>query len=158
MDEVIRLFEQHKVRYLLIGGQAVRLEGMPRFSMDWDFYIPPRDVENLNAINSLLAEELDLPLVPLGERGENAIQTYQTRWGVLQFHLGGPGLPPFDEAEARATIRHTENGTPVRCLCLKDLIASKRASGRPQDLLDLEFLEVKAGFEGDRSRAEDSGR
>ena len=43
MDEVIARFNASAVRYLLIGGQAVRLEGMPRFSMDWDFYIPPRD-------------------------------------------------------------------------------------------------------------------
>jgi hypothetical protein len=47
MDELILLFNQHRVRYLLIGGQEVRLEGMPRFSMDWDFYIPPRDLENI---------------------------------------------------------------------------------------------------------------
>jgi len=146
MDEVIRRFEERGIRYLLIGGQAVRLEGLPRFSLDWDFYIPPRDAENLAAINRLLGAELDLPLLPLGEKGENAIQTYQTRWGVLQFHLGGPGLPPFDEAERRATLRQTENGTTVRSLCLKDLIDCKRASGRPQDLLDVEFLETKAGL------------
>ena len=34
MEEVIRLFNQNDVRYLVFGGQAVRLEGMPRFSMD----------------------------------------------------------------------------------------------------------------------------
>ena len=45
MDELIRLFNQHQVRYLIIGGQAVRLEGMPRFSMDWDFFIPPKDLD-----------------------------------------------------------------------------------------------------------------
>ena len=43
MDEVIRRFATQRVRYLVIGGQAVRLAGLPRFSMDWDFYIPPRD-------------------------------------------------------------------------------------------------------------------
>lgn len=36
MDEVIRRFNNEGVRYLVIGGQAVRLEGCPRFSMDWD--------------------------------------------------------------------------------------------------------------------------
>ena len=39
MEEVIQRFNQSAVRYLLIGGQAVRLEGLPRFSMDWDLYI-----------------------------------------------------------------------------------------------------------------------
>ncbi len=44
----------------------MRLEGMPRFSMDWDFYIPPRDLENIQKINTILEGELDLTLLPLG--------------------------------------------------------------------------------------------
>ncbi len=140
MDEVIQRFREHNVRYLLMGGQAVRLAGLPRFSMDWDFYLPPRDGENFRRIAAALGEELDLPLEPLGQRGENAIQTYQTRWGVIQFHLGGPGLPPFDTAESRAEEKKTESGTPVKCLGLPDLLDSKLRAGRPQDLQDAEFL------------------
>jgi hypothetical protein len=140
MDEVIQRFATRHVRYLLIGGQAVRLAGLPRFSMDWDFYIPPRDVDNLRRIEAALGDELDCPLDPLGPRGENSIQTYQTQWGVIQFHLGGPGLPPFDLAEQHAQEYATENGTPTRCLGLDDLIASKQRAGRPQDLQDVAYL------------------
>ena len=143
MDQLIDLFNRNGIRYLIIGGQAVRLEGMPRFSMDWDIYIPPKDLDNLQKINRLLEGELDLPLLPLGERGENFIQTYQTRWGILQFHLAGPGLPKFDEAETRAVIRETENRTPVKCLAIDDLIESKKKAARPQDNEDIAFLEKK---------------
>ena len=149
MDEVIRLFNRHKVRYLLIGGQAVRLEGMPRFSMDWDFYIPPKDLGNIEKINALLAGDLDLPLLPLGAAGENFIQTYQTRWGIIQFHLGGPGLPKFDSAERQAVIHETENGVPIKCLSGNDLLESKKKANRPQDQLDIQFLEKKLGFKED---------
>jgi len=121
----------------------VRLEGMPRFSMDWDFYIPPKDLDNIQKINRLLESELDLTLLPLGEQGENFIQTYQTRWGIVQFHLAGPGLPRFDEAEARAVIHETENQTPVQCLCRNDLLESKKKAARLQDTLDIFFLENK---------------
>ena len=148
MDDVIKRFDTQGVRYLLIGGQAMRLEGMPRFSMDWDFYIPPRDSANIEKINAILEQELDMPLIALGARGENAIQTYQTRWGVIQFHLGGPGLPPFDEAESRVVVHHTENGIPVKCLCSADLLESKRCAGRSRDLDDIAFLEEKAGASG----------
>ena len=143
MDELIRLFNIQRVRYLLIGGQAVRLEGMPRFSMDWDFFIPPKDLDNIEKINRILEPELDLPLLPLGELGENFVQTYQTRWGILQFHLAGPGLPKFEEAETRAVIHETENQTPVRCLSRNDLLESKRKAARPQDALDILYLENK---------------
>lgn len=140
MDDLLRQFEAAGVRYLLAGGQAMRLTGMPRFSMDWDFFIPPRDHDNLARLNQLLEAELDLPLVPLGPAGENFIQTYQTRWGVLQFHLGLPGIPRFDEAERAAVVRQTEHGMPVKCLSGIHLLAAKQAAGRPQDQADIEFL------------------
>jgi hypothetical protein len=140
MDELLRRFNEAHVRYLIIGGQAMRLAGMPRFSMDWDFFIPPRDEKNFARLNALLANELDAPLLPLGPGGENFIQTYQTRWGVLQFHLGLPGVPKFDEAEREAVIRRNEFGTPLPCLSGPHLLAAKRAANRPQDQPDIEFL------------------
>ena len=140
MNELIQQLNDAGIRYLLIGGQAMRLAGMPRYSLDWDFFIPPRDAGNFARLNSLLEPELDEPLVPLGERGENFIQTYQTRWGVLQFHLGLPGVPRFEEAEKAAVRRLTEQGTPVKCLSGVHLLAAKQAAGRPQDQADIEFL------------------
>lgn len=139
MDELLQKFAEARVRYLLVGGQAMRLFGMPRFSMDWDFFIPPRDEENRTRLNAVLADELDMPLVPLGLRGENFIQTYQTRWGVVQFHLGLPGVPKFEEAECQAVVRRNEKGTAVRCLSGPLLLAAKQAANRPQDQADIEF-------------------
>lgn len=141
MNELVLALNAAPVRYLLAGGQAMRLSGMPRFSMDWDFFIPPHDADNIGKLNEILGDEIDMPLLSLGHKGENFIQTYQTRWGVLQFHLGLPGVPQFDEAEQAAVNRLTEQGTPVKCLCGKHLLAAKRAAGRPQDQADIAFLE-----------------
>jgi hypothetical protein len=66
IHDLLAAFGRTGERFLLIGGQAMRLSGMPRFSMDWDFYIPPRDLRNLARLNSLLESELDVPPVPLG--------------------------------------------------------------------------------------------
>jgi len=140
MDELLRQFNDLGIRYLLIGGQAMRLIGMPRYSMDWDFFIAPRDERNFIRLNDLLGNELGEPLLPLGPRGENFLQTFQTRWGVLQFHLGVPGLPRFDEAEAAAVTHRTEAGTPVKCLSGPHLLAAKQAAARPQDQADIQFL------------------
>lgn len=141
MKELFAALNAAGIRYLLVGGQAMRLHGMPRFSMDWDFFIPPRDGKNFELLNGLLKDELDMPLVPLGERGENFIQTFQTRWGILQFHLGLPGVPRFDEAEKFAVVRRSEHDIPVKCLSGDHLLAAKRAANRPQDQADILFLE-----------------
>lgn len=139
MNELLTMFTSANVRYLLVGGQAMRLTGMPRYSMDWDFFIPPRDQENFRQLNTLLEDELDAPIVPLGPQGENFIQTYQTRWGILQFHLGLPGVPRFDEAEKATVLRKNENGTPIKCLSGIHLLSAKTAANRPQDQVDIEF-------------------
>ena len=99
MNDLFAALNAAGVRYLLIGGRAMRLAGMPRFSMDWDLLIPPRDVENFQNPTTYWTRSW-MPLIPLGSAGENFIQTYQTRWGVLQFHLGIPGVPRFEEASA----------------------------------------------------------
>jgi hypothetical protein len=143
LDEVIQRFNQGGVRYLLVGGQAMRLHGMPRFSMDWDFLIPPEDTENIARINGILENELDMPLEPLGPRGENFVQTYQTQWGIIQFHLGGAGFPLFAEAEKNKVMLATERGTKAACASTTHLLSSKRAANRPQDQLDIAFLVEK---------------
>ena len=143
MDEVIKRFNKSGVRYLVIGGQAVRLEGCPRFTMDWDVYIPSRDTANIDLINQILDDVIDVPLIPMGPRGENFVQTYQTQWGILQFHLTGPGLPSFDIAYQRGVTHTNEDGVPVQCLSGDDLLESKKRANRPSDTVDIEFLEKK---------------
>jgi hypothetical protein len=82
--------------------------------------------------------------LPLGGKGENFVQTYQTKWGIVQFHLGGAGLPPFDEAYDRSIFHRTETDVRVRCLSGADLLAAKQKAGRPQDQDDIRFLLKKA--------------
>jgi len=47
VDEVVELFNRYGVRYIVLGGQAMRLSGMPRFSIDWDVWVPLHDEANL---------------------------------------------------------------------------------------------------------------
>lgn len=42
---------KYNVRFVLIGGQAMRFHGMPRFTMDWDICIPYKDVANFERLN-----------------------------------------------------------------------------------------------------------
>jgi hypothetical protein len=78
-------------------------------------------------------------VVPLGPQGQDFIQTYQTRWGIVQFHLLVPGVSRFDEA-AQAAATRSESGIPVKCLSGPHLLASKQAANRPEDQADIKFL------------------
>jgi len=52
--------------------------------------------------------------------GEGFVQTYQTQYGIVQFHQGPIGLPKFDIVEANA-VTHEYKGVLVKYLCLDDL-------------------------------------
>ena len=143
MEALIARLNESGIRYAAIGGQAVRLNGLPRFSLDWDLLLPPRDAENFRRLNDALAHWLGEPVVPLGAKGENFIQTFQTPLGVVQFHLAVPGIASFEAAETAAVELALEDGTPCRVLSLGDLLRTKEAAGRPQDQVDIEFLREK---------------
>lgn len=147
MEAIIARLNEAGVRYVVIGGQAVRLHGMPRFSLDWDLLVPARDEENFRRLNAALGEWLGEPVVPMGFRGENFIQTFQTDFGILQFHLGVPGLGSYEAAETAAVRLTLEGGTPCRVLGISDLVQAKEAAGRIQDRLDIEFLKEKQRVE-----------
>jgi hypothetical protein len=143
MDHLIQMFNDNNIKYLVIGGQAVRLMGMPRYSMDWDFYIPGKNLDNINKINSLLSNIIDMELEPLGSKGENFVQTFQTIYGIIQFHLAPVALPPFNEADERSIKILSETGTEVKCLSPEDLYECKKQVNRPKDESDILFLKTK---------------
>ena len=143
METLLKKLNDASVRYIVIGGQAMLQEGMPRFTLDWDLFVPPFDRENFDRINTALADELDMALEPLDPAtGEGFVQTFQTRFGIIQFHLSPPGLPKFSEVENRAVV-HDFNGIPVKYLNLDDLLASKLAVARDKDSDDILFLTTK---------------
>ncbi len=143
MEAILSKLNAAKVRYVVIGGQAMLQEGMPRFTLDWDIFVPPFDQENFDKINAALADELDMDLEPMDvQTGEGFVQTFQTTAGVIQFHLAPPGLPKFAIVEERAVI-HEFCGVPVKYLCLDDLLSSKQAVARDKDADDILFLTIK---------------
>ena len=140
MEQVIQRLNDAGVKYLVIGGQAIRLMGMPRYSMDWDLFIPGKDVANINRINEILSDVLDMEIEPLGDRGQNFVQTFQTIYGIIQFHLAPIAIPPFSEAEKNAQCVTDANGLEVKCISPEDLYECKKKIHRPTDEDDIEYL------------------
>lgn len=134
-----------KVRYLIVGGEAVILHGHVRLTGDVDFFFS-RDPENVQRLFAALEEfwDGDVP-------GIESHEALVPKGIVVQF-----GQPPnridlvndidgvtFDEAwpgRVEAVVR-TENGdVQIAFIGLEALVKNKRASGRPKDLDDLDYL------------------
>lgn len=137
--ELHELFRAHEVRYLVVGGYAVAVHGHPRYTGDLDLWLL---VERDNA--ERVARALgDFGFAALGLGPEDFLEPHR----VVQ--LGDPPLRvdlltgvdgvTFDACFARRFDVDID-GLVVPFVSLADLRRNKRASGRPQDLADLEAL------------------
>jgi hypothetical protein len=128
------------VRYLVIGGYAVAVHGHPRYTKDLDIWI---EMTPDNA--AALVRALDIfGFASLGLQASDFLASDQ----IIQ--LGYPPnridlitTPPGVDFKACYPAREIveTGGVLVSFIGLEDLKRSKKASGRLQDLADLEALQ-----------------
>ncbi|MCX6030436.1 MAG: hypothetical protein NT169_14205 [Chloroflexi bacterium] len=137
--DLLRIFNDNRVRYLVIGGYAVVQYAEPRYTKDLDLWIST-DTINAEAVYQAL-RGFGAPLAGLTE-ADFAQPGYFYQMGVpplrVDVLMGIPGLE-FDEAWQRR-VAVDFDGLLVTFISQSDLIQSKLASGRPQDLIDAELL------------------
>jgi len=138
--ELLAALNAQGVEYLIVGAHALAAHGHVRATKDLDVWVRPSRENAARVIRAL--REFNAPLHDLSE--------VDLATPGLVFQIGVPPLRidvitaidgvRFEAAwPDRITVRMGE--TPVFILSRRDLIANKRASGRLQDLADLERLE-----------------
>ena len=137
--DFLKLLNAHKVEYLIIGGYAVGYHGYPRATADIDIWV---------AMNPVNADKI---VASLKEFGFNSPDLSPELF-LKEKQIIRMGNPPF-RIEIATTIsgvnfsecyaeRISDNldGVKVNLISLKHLKANKKASGRHQDIADLEHL------------------
>ncbi len=139
-SDLLRIFNANHVRYLVIGGYAVVQYAEPRFTKDLDVWIST-DSANAEAVFKAL-REFGAPLIDL-TANDFSEEGYFFQMGIppvrVDLLMGIPG-PDFEECWSRR-LEVDFDGLKVNFISKQDLIVAKRASGRPQDLLDADSLE-----------------
>jgi hypothetical protein len=136
-EEIARAFRDEDVEYLFIGKSGAILLGYPGTTQDVDIF-PKRSPENGRRIVAAL-RKLGFPINAELERGIVAGKDFiQIKTGPFDVDLvfAPDGISSFAEAKARSL---KEGIFPVANL--RDIIASKRASGRKKDEIELPLLE-----------------
>ena len=127
-------------RYLLVGGYALAVHSVPRFTKDLDVWTDPTP-ENAGRVLEAL-RHFGAPTTPL-EEADLAQTGTVFQIGVapnrIDIVTAIDGVVFADAWPARVKARYGDQSIGV--IGRAHLIANKRATGRPQDLLDAEVLE-----------------
>ncbi|MCQ9204946.1 MAG: nucleotidyltransferase family protein [Omnitrophica bacterium] len=137
--ELLKLFNKHKVEYVIVGAYALAFHGCPRYTGDLDILVKP-DLSNakkiLKAIKDFGFESVSLNVEDLSSQGK-----------VIQL-----GVPPIridiltsitgvswkQISSNRLAGKYGNIG--VYFIGKDELITNKRSIGRHKDLADLESI------------------
>mgnify|MGYP000389073544 CR=1 FL=1 len=137
--ELLKLFNANKVKYLVIGGYAIVQYAEPRYTKDLDLWISA-DAKNAKAVYNAL-KNFGAPLAGLTEK-DFAEEGYFYQMGIppmrVDILMGIPGVDFEDAWTRRVSVNFAK--LTVSFISKADLIAAKKASGRPQDLIDVDVL------------------
>jgi hypothetical protein len=142
LQSVFASFQRNDVKYLVIGGIAAVLYGVPRATFDLDVLIEPTAENTQRLLKAMIEAGLgtaSLTTVQDLLSKEITIFTDRVRLDVQTLT---PGIS-FEQAWARRVTMNYK-GQTLEVVSLPDLIASKRASGRDVDLEDVRVLESKS--------------
>jgi predicted nucleotidyltransferase len=140
LKDVFKSFQQHEVKYLVIGGIAVVLYGIPRATFDLDILIESTPKNARRLLDALLDAGMGTAtLTSVDEILSNEITIFKDRVRI-DVQISPPGLCFRDAWKRRKTMEY--QGQSFYVVCLEDLIASKKAAGRDVDLEDVRLLEL----------------
>jgi hypothetical protein len=140
--ELLSAFHAHNVKYLIVGGYAVSFHAQPRATKDIDLLVRP-DLDNAKAVYAALAK-FGAPLEGLTADDF----TDRTKF----FRMGRPPtvidlLPEIDGTDFDdiwgnriEAIIDGRTGQTALFISAADLVRSKLAAGRPQDIADAEAV------------------
>ncbi len=138
--DLLRVFNERKVEYLVVGGYAVSYFTEPRVTKDLDIFIDTSD-ENVAIMYAALAA-FGAPLAGMTPKDfQDPAYVYQigqppSRIDILQELTA----VDFESAWNAAEDGMIDSDIPVRYISVPDLIKNKLAIGRHRDLADVEAI------------------
>ena len=145
--DLLAAFDEHKVRYLLIGGYAVSLHARPRFTKDIDLWVDSNHDNKRRCCAALTEFGAPESVVDaFGSANASDVVWFGNppfRVDLLQ-SVGGMSF----ETAWQARVQFMIAGCAVPVIGIDHLVELKRVAGRPRDLDDIEALK-RSQFDND---------
>lgn len=152
--DIIKKLNEAGVRYVVVGGVAVNLHGVPRMTYDLDLLVDLED-ENLETLLRMLDGWGFRPRVPvrileladgekrrewIRDKGMKAFNLVNEDWALSEIDIVIDS-PVTCEAAIENRVVLTVSGVEIPVASIPDLISMKRNTGRAQDEADIRYLE-----------------
>ncbi len=140
--EFIALLNANSVKYLIVGGYAVGFHGYPRYTKDLDVWIlaSEENAENiLKALEQFGFSDVGLQKQDFLKPDEFVQLGYPPNRIDIVMSCDGVDFNSCFNSRKEVMV----DGLTINFIDLENLKKNKKASGRPQDLADLDNLEVK---------------
>lgn len=141
LQGVFASLQQHNVKYVVIGGIAAVLYGVPRATFDLDILIEatPENVQQL--LNALEAARFGTAaLTSVNDILAHEITIFRD-WIQVDVQTRTAGIEFATAWHNRETLNY--QGQEFHVVCKADLITSKQAAGREKDLEDVRLLTLQ---------------
>lgn len=139
-QEFIQLLNKHAVKYMIVGAHALAFHGKPRHTGDLDIWIQP-SADNADKMMIVLK---DFGFGSLGLSISDFLkENYVTQLGYPPLRidiLNSISGVSFEEAFDNRLSTQVDD-LPIMYIGLAELIKNKIATGRKQDIADVESLE-----------------
>jgi hypothetical protein len=140
LKDVFESLQKHNVHYVVIGGIAAVLHGVPRATFDLDILINPTPENGQKLLDALTDAKLGTAvLVSAEELLAHEITIFKDRVRI-DVQTITPGLRFEDAWKNREEMEY--QGQLFYVVSREDLIASKKAAGREIDLEDVRLLNL----------------
>jgi len=139
--DLLRAFNEEKVKYLIVGGYALIKYTEPRYTKDLDIWVSPDPDNSEKVFRALL--KYGAPVSSM-KASDFMREGFFFTMGIapnridILFNLTGLTFAGAWERRKRALIGDIETNFLSRV----DLIVNKEAVGRKQDLADVEKLRI----------------
>ncbi len=153
---IFKELNKRKIKYIVVGGIAVNLYGIPRATYDIDLLLKMED-KNLQKFLSLLKKWGFQPKIPVNmmdfsksenrkkwirEKNMKPFNLYNDRWAISEIDVLIDTPVDYNQALKSAVYMKLGN-IKIPVISIKDLIKMKSKSKRAQDLSDIEHLKKK---------------
>ena len=144
--DLLSAFHAHGVRYLVVGGYAVIFHAQPRFTKDIDLFVkadPANSQATYAALGAFGARLDGLRPDDFAERGSFFRFGHDPHGFDILPDIPGVEFESAWERRVEGVI-DPKSGLKAFFISAADLIASKLAAGRPQDIADVEAIRKAA--------------